>query len=126
MAKEWHYRGKTLQEIQAMSLPEFAKLLKARPRRVLKHGLTEQEKIFLKNLEHGEKDLKTHCRDLIVLPVMIGKTIRIHNGKEFVPVIIDQDMIGHRLGEFAMTRRKVQHSAPGIGATKSSASLSVR
>ena len=50
----------------------------------------------------------------------------IHNGKEFVMIKITEEMLGHRLGEFAATRKKVAHSSPGIGATRSSASLSVR
>ena len=60
------------------------------------------------------------------MPQLVGYTIAIHNGKEFTPVKIEGDMIGHRLGEFAMTRRPVKHGAPGIGATKSSASMSVK
>ncbi len=126
MAKEFMYRGKKLDEIQKMSLQEFMQLIPARERRTLKRGFTEQQKIFLENLRAGDKNLKTHCRDLVVLPEMVGKLIKVHNGKEFTPVAIEPDMLGHRLGEFTQTRRKVSHSAPGIGATRSSASLSVR
>ena len=63
---------------------------------------------------------------MIVLPEMVGILIQIYNGKAFSPVEITHEMIGHYLGEFAMTRRKVEHSAPGIGATKSSAAMSVK
>jgi small subunit ribosomal protein S19 len=126
MAKEFIFRGKKLDDIKKMSLQEFASLLTARERRKIKRGFTEQEKIFLENLKAGEKDPKTHCRDLIVLPEMLGRLIKVHSGKEWVPVQIEPEMLGHRLGEFSQTRRKVSHSAPGIGATRSSASLSVR
>jgi small subunit ribosomal protein S19 len=126
MAKEFLFRGKKLDEIQKLSLPEFMQLLPARQRRSLKRGLTEQQKIFLKNLRAGEKDLRTHCRELVILPEMVGKLIKVYTGKEWMPVTIEPDMLGHRLGEFALTRKKVAHSAPGIGATRSSASLSVR
>ncbi len=126
MAKEFLFRGKKLDEIKQMDIPQFMQLIPARSRRTLKRGLTEQQKIFLKNLRAGEKDPKTHCRDMIILPEMVGRLIKVHNGKEWTPVQIEPDMLGHRLGEFAMTRRKVSHSAPGIGATRSSASLSVR
>ncbi len=126
MPKEFMFRGKKLDEIKTMDIQQFMQLLPARSRRSLKRGLTEQEKILLKNLRAGEKDPKTQCRDMIVLPEMLGRLIRIHNGKEYVPVAIEPDMLGHRLGEFAQTRKKVSHSAPGIGATRSSASLSVR
>jgi small subunit ribosomal protein S19 len=126
MAKEFIFRGKKLDDIKKMSLQEFATLLTARERRKIKRGFTEQEKKFLENLKAGEKDPKTHCRDLIVLPEMLGRLIKVHSGKEWVPVQIEPEMLGHRLGEFSQTRRKVSHSAPGIGATRSSASLSVR
>jgi small subunit ribosomal protein S19 len=126
MAKEFVFRGKKLDEIKKMDLQQFTQLLTARERRKIKRGFTEQEKIFLDNLRAGEKDPKTQCRDMIVLPEMLGRLIKIYNGKEYFPVAIEPDMLGHRLGEFAQTRRKVAHSAPGIGATRSSASLSVR
>ena len=65
--------------------------------------------------------IRTHCRDMIVLPEMIGLTIHVHTGKLFVPIVIAQEMIGCYLGELTMTRKKVEHSAPGLGATRSSA-----
>lgn len=126
MAKEFMYRGKTADEIKKLSIQDYMQLIPARERRSLKRGLTEQQKIFLENLRAGEKDLKTHCRDMVILPEMLGKLIKVHNGKDWVPVSINTEMLGHRLGEYAQTRRKISHSAPGIGATRSSASLSVR
>jgi small subunit ribosomal protein S19 len=126
MAKEVTFRGKKPEELKKLSMQEFMQMIPSRERRSLKRGLTEQQKIFLENLRAGQKELRTHCRDLVVLPEMLGKLIKIYNGKEWVPVTIEPEMLGHRLGEFAQTRRKVSHSAPGIGATRSSASLSVR
>lgn len=124
--KEFTYRGKTVEELKAMSLEEFMPLLPARQRRSLKRGLTDQQKILLKHIRAKKSNIETHCKDLTILPEMIGLTIRIHNGKEFMPVTIQEEMLGHYLGEFVMTRKKVEHSAPGIGATKSSAALSVK
>lgn len=124
--KEFIFKGKTLNELQNMSLSELAQLFTARQRRTIKRGFTEQQKILLKKLKKNGKNIETHCRDMVILPEMVGKTIKVHQGKEFVPVIIEADMIGHCLGEFALTRKKVAHSAPGIGATRSSASLSVK
>ena len=124
--KEFTFKGKTTGELQKLSLNELAQLLTARQRRTLKRGFTDQQKILLKKLRANEKNIETHCRDMVILPEMIGKTIKVHQGKEFIPVVIEQDMIGHCLGEFVLTRRKVSHSAPGIGATRSSASLSVK
>jgi len=124
--KEFTYMGKTLEELQKMSLDELAKLLPARQRRTLKRGFTEAEKSLLKRIRRKDKNIKTHCRDMLILPEMVGMVIRIHNGKEFFTVTVINEMIGHYLGEFAMTRKRVEHSAPGIGATKSSGALSVK
>jgi small subunit ribosomal protein S19 len=121
--KKFSYRGKTLEELQEMNLEEFSKLLTARERRALKHGLTKQEKKLLENVRRfrgKDKLIRTHARDMIVLPEMVGAKIGVHNGKEFRMVIIDAAMVGHRLGEFALTRQRVKHSAPGLGATRSS------
>lgn len=126
MAKKvFTFRGKSLEELKGLSTKELAALLPARQRRTLLRGFTEEQTVFLSKL-NSEKQVKTHCRDMIVLPLMVGKTIRIHNGKEFVSVIIQAEMIGHYLGEFAMTRRKVGHHAPGLGATRSSSNVGAR
>jgi small subunit ribosomal protein S19 len=123
--KEFTYKGKTLEELQKMSIEEVMPLLPARSRRSLKRGLTDQEKIL--TLELKTKDnVKTHCRDFIILPEIVGKKIRVHSGKEFVMIVIEPEMIGHRLGEFVLTRRNVSHSSPGVGATKSSSNISVK
>ena len=124
--KEFTYRGKKVEELKKLSLKEFAQLIKSRSRRTLLRGLTEQQKILLEKIRKGEKKLKTHCRDMIIIPEMVDKTIMIYNGKAFVAVIIRPEMLGHRLGEFALTRKYSQHSAPGVGATRSSASASVK
>lgn len=124
--KEFTFKGKTIDEIKKMSLNEIAQMLTARQRRTIKRGFTEQQKILLKKIRNNEKNIETHCRDMIILPEMAGLSIKIYQGKEFVPVIIGLDMVGHYLGEFVLTRKRVAHSAPGIGATRSSASLSVK
>lgn len=131
MATKFNYRGIALEELQKMELKDLVKLLPARQRRSLKRGLTDEQKIFMiKVRKYKEakknKPIKTHCRDMIVLPEMVGLTIQVHRGKEFVPVVIIEKMIGHYLGEFALTRKQVAHSAPGIGATKSSSAVSVK
>ncbi len=124
--KEFTYRGKTLEELKKMSLNDFMLLLPARERRSLKRGFSEQQKTLLKHIRAKKSNVETHCRDMIILPEMIGMTVKAHNGKEFIPVTIQNEMIGHYLGEFVITRQKVEHSAPGIGATRSSAALSVK
>ena len=128
MAKEFTYRGKTLEELKKLDVREFAKLLPSRKRRsVLRQS--EIIEAFVKNcmkkIEKGKK-IRTHKRNVIIVPHLIGLSIQIHSGKEFTPIMITQEMLGHYLGEFVLTRAKVEHSAPGIGATRSSASLSVK
>jgi small subunit ribosomal protein S19 len=128
MGKEFLYRGKKIEELKEMDLGEFAKLLPSRERRSLLRQ-TEKVQIFLKRCEKKlsrNKAIKTHIRSLIIVPKMVGLNILIHNGKEYNQIKIVEDMIGHRIGEFAMTRKKVEHSAPGIGATRSSSFLSVK
>ena len=67
-----------------------------------------------------EKPIKTWARNCVITPEMIGFTFLVHNGKEFVPVEVTPDKLGHRLGEFAISNKRVRHGMPGIGASKSS------
>jgi small subunit ribosomal protein S19 len=125
MPKKFTYRGYSLEELQQMPLEKFAELLPARQRRSLLRGLTPEQKKLLEEIrEHKEKKIenpiKTHCRDMIILPEMVGVKMAVHNGKEFTVFEIQPEMIGHRLGEFSLTRKKVTHGTPGIGATRSS------
>lgn len=129
--KEFTYRGKTVEELKAMDVKEFAKLIPARQRRSLERGFTEMQKRLLlkiKKTKEGKykKAIKTHCRDMIVIPEMLGLMIHVHAGKTFTQIEIIPDMLGHYLGEFTLTRNRVTHSAPGIGATKSSSAASVK
>lgn len=129
--KVFTYRGKTVEELQKMDLKEFAKLLPARQRRSLLRGFTDAQKKLLEKIKKTKegkynKVIKTHCRDIVIIPEMIGLKILVHKGKEFSPVVVTEDMLGHCLGEMTMTRQRVEHSAPGVGATKSSAAFSVK
>jgi small subunit ribosomal protein S19 len=118
--KEFTYRGYTLDELKKMTLEEFIPLLGARMRRSLRRGLSVQQQKFLEHLRKTEGVVKTHNRDMIILPEIIGRTIRIYDGKEFVQLTVLPEMIGHYLGEFALTRKSVKHTGPGVGATRSS------
>ncbi|MFH0936316.1 MAG: 30S ribosomal protein S19 [Candidatus Woesearchaeota archaeon] len=129
--KEFTYRGKTLQELQKMDLKEFIKLLPSKQRRSLSRGFTDQQKILLNKIQKAKqgkytKIIKTHVRDLVILPSMVDLTIHIHNGKLFVPILIVPEMIGCYLGELTYNRQRVTHSAPGIGATRSSAGVQAK
>ena len=129
--KEFTYKGKTMQELKEMPLQEFTKILPTRARRSLSRGLTDAQKILIKKVEAAnqgkyKKNIKTHCRNMIILPNMVGLMIHIHRGNKFDAIQIVPEMIGHRLGEFAETRVRLKHNAPGIGATRSSAYASVK
>jgi small subunit ribosomal protein S19 len=128
MPKEFSYRGHSLNSLTGMSMDEFINLLPSRQRRSLQRGLTPEQRILLEKLREAkeaqkqgkEASIKTHVRDLIILPEMVGVKIQVHNGKEFVAMEIRPEMIGHYLGEFAITNKPVRHGTPGIGASRSS------
>ena len=125
--KQFTWQGKSEDEIKQLDLESFIKLVPSRQRRSLKRGFTPAQKSLIKRLEvSGSDNIKTHCRNMIIIPIMIGKLLRIHNGKEFIPVTITSEMLGHYLGEFAHTRKAVTHSSAGVGATRSSKAISAR
>lgn len=117
---EFTYRGKTLEELRKLTLDEFALLIPSRQRRTMQRGFSEDHKKLLHKVKIKDPNIRTHLRDMIVLPDMVGLKISIHNGKEFTPVEIIPEMLGHYFGEFTLTRKKVAHGAAGIGATRSS------
>ncbi len=126
MAKEITWHGKLEEDVKKLDMKTFMTLIPARQRRSLKRGLTEQQKKVLKSVEQGKNNLKTHCRDMVILPSMIGKTFKVYSGKEYFPVLVSLEMVGHVLGEFVMTRKSVSHSSAGIGATRSSKAVTAR
>ena|SRR3989338_7801533 len=127
MAKEITWRGLSEQDVRKLDLKAFMELVPARARRSLKRGFTPAQEKLVKQLgSNSTKDLKTHCRDMIIIPAMIGKTLKVYNGKEFIPVTVTLEMVSHTLGEFAHTRKMVTHSSAGVGATRSSKSVSAR
>jgi len=120
MAKEFTYRGKTLEELKKLDIREFAKLVRARERRTILRQFNEIEKFVNRSKEKiaRKKPIKTHDRYLVIVPQMIGMKIGIHNGRVFFHVEITNEMIGHRLGEFAPTRGRITHGKAGVGSTK--------
>ena len=128
MPKEFHYRGLTLDQLESISMDEFIHLLPSRQRRSLRRGLSTEQRKLLENIRLVKESMrqgkpmtvKTHARDMIILPEMVGATVLVHNGKEFVSITITPEMIGYYLGEFAITNKPVRHGTPGIGASRSS------
>jgi len=123
---EFTFRGHTLDELQDMELEDVAELLPARQRRSIERGLTEEKQKLLAKAREAEEEetannpIRTHLRDMPVLPVMVDLTFAVHNGQEFERVKVEPEMLGHYLGEFQLTRSSVEHGQAGIGATRSS------
>jgi small subunit ribosomal protein S19 len=117
-----------MEELESMSMDEFIRLLPSRQRRSLLRGLTREQRILLENIRIAKKSVgeeekpvaKTHARDMVILPEMVDVTVLIHNGNGFSAVEITPEMIGHYLGEYAITNKPVKHGTPGIGASRSS------
>jgi len=120
--KEFIFQGKSIEELQKLTIEELIPLLPSRARRTLKRGLTARQEKLMRDIAHVEPSvpIKTHCRNMIILPSFVGHIINVHNGKEFQHVNVQPEMIGHYLGEFTSTRQRVKHTGPGVGATKSS------
>ena len=123
---EFTYRGHTLDELQSMDEDEVAELLPARMRRSIERGLSVEKQKLLEKAEEADPEetannpIRTHLRDMPVLPAFVGKTFAVHNGQAFERVEVQPEMIGHYLGEFQLTRTSVEHGQAGIGATRSS------
>ena len=126
--KEFNFRGQSLDELKKLDIREFAKLLKSNEKRTALRQYDELHKFLIvcNNKLAKNKQIRTHLRYLVVVPNMVGMRINVYNGKTFLPVDIIAEMLGHRLGEFSPTRTKVKHGSAGVGATRSSASRSVK
>ena len=111
--KEFMFRGYNMEQLRAMPFDEVLELLPSRSRRTY---------LLVCDKLNGECDevVRTHRRDLPILPAFVGKTVAIYNGKEFVEVELKPEMIGCFLGEFVQNRKAPEHSGPGVGATRSS------
>ena len=125
MPREFKYRGYSLEQLQGMSFESFLNLLPSRQRRTLNRGISDDKKKLIEEtrlLKDGKikTPIKTHARDMVILPSMVGLTIHVHSGKEFVALEIKPEMVGHYIGEYVITNKKVVHGTPGIGASRSS------
>lgn len=144
MVKEFEYRGVPIADLEKMQLDKVVVMLNARQRRSLRRGVTDGKRRLVARIRSAKKaaaegggaadapppkaaaaaagsgGIRTHLRDLIVLPFMVGATVNVFNGKEFKPVEIKPEMIGHYIGEYSLTSRRVSHGAPGVGASRSS------
>ncbi len=125
MVKKFTFHGLSTEETESLTGEKLFDLLSSRARRSLKRGINDQKRkligeIKMKKAGKLKADIKTHLRDLIILPYMTGVAVNVFSGKEFVPIVITTEMIGHYLGEYVITNKRVSHGAPGVGASRSS------
>ncbi len=128
MAKIFSYRGKSLEELQKMDINTFATLVKARERRALKR-MSYQYKKLLEKVEKAKeknKPIKTRLREAVILPQWVGLKFMVHDGKEYKELRIEPEMLGHRLGDYVFTTKRVIHSTPGLRATRGSMNVAVK
>lgn len=125
MVKKFDYRGIPLSELENIQLDKLFQMFPARQRRSLTRGITDAKRKLIEEIKatkagKAKNPIRTHLRDLIILPYMVGVTINVYSGKEFIPITITVEMIGRYLGEYVITNKRVQHGAPGVGASRSS------
>jgi len=125
LVKEFTYRGLSQKELEELPLDKLLKLFPARIRRSLTRGINDNKRKLIGEIKAAKEGklktpINTHLRDLIILPYMIGTTVNVFSGKEFVPVTITSEMVSHYLGEYVITNKRVSHGAPGVGASRSS------
>ncbi|KAJ1980790.1 ribosomal protein S15 [Dimargaris verticillata] len=127
--RKYTYRGLELSNLLDMPSEELAQLLPARARRKFQRGMGRKPMTLIKKLRKAKKEtlpnekpatVKTHLRNMIIVPEMVGSVVGVYNGKSFTQVEIKPEMMGHYLGEFSITYKPVAHGRPGIGATHSS------
>ncbi len=125
MVREFTYRGLSQKELEVLPLDKLLKLFPARIRRSLTRGINDNKRKLIGEIKATKEGklktpINTHLRDLIILPYMVGTTVNVYSGKEFVPVTITSEMVSHYLGEYVITNKRVSHGAPGVGASRSS------
>ncbi|KAF9633514.1 putative 40s ribosomal protein s15 protein [Lasiodiplodia theobromae] len=127
--RKFSYRGIDLDQLLDLSSEQLRDVVHARARRRFNRGLKRKPMGLIKKLRKAKQEakpnekpdlVKTHLRDMIVVPEMIGSVIGIYSGKEFNQVEIKPEMVGHYLAEFSISYKPVKHGRPGIGATHSS------
>ncbi len=117
--EEYTYHGYNLEALRAMSMEDLLPIMPTGARRKVLRGFTRGEEDVRAKIAESD-GVRTHIRSMIILPEMVGKTVAIYSGKEFVNVEIPVEGIFHYFGEFALTRKKVTHGSAGVGATRSS------
>jgi small subunit ribosomal protein S15e len=120
--RKFTYRGVELEKLLDMPTADVVKMFNARQRRKFARGIKRQPMTLIKKLTKAKKEcaygekpaaVKTHMRDMIIVPEMIGSIVGVYNGKQFINVEIKPDLVGFYLGEFAITYKPVKHGRAG-------------
>lgn len=127
--KKFSYRGMDLEALLKLDVTVLQHHVRSRIRRRFKNGLGRKPMRLIKRLRKAKRNagpmekpepIKTHLRNMIIVPEMVGSQVGVYNGKDFLLVEVKPEMIGHYLGEFSITYKPVGHGRPGIGSTNSS------
>eukprot|EP00879_Flechtneria_rotunda_P000177 GHRR01000248.1.p1 GENE.GHRR01000248.1~~GHRR01000248.1.p1 ORF type:complete len:155 (+),score=34.78 GHRR01000248.1:31-465(+) len=127
--RKFTFRGVDLDQLLDMNSDELIELFHARARRRFQRGLKRKPLALIKKLRKAKKEatpgekpeaVRTHLRNMIIVPEMIGSVVGVYNGKTFNQVEVKPEMVGHYLAEFSISYKPVKHGRPGIGATHSS------
>ena len=127
--RKFSYRGIELEKLLSLPNEELTELVNCRASRRFKRGLKRKPLALIKRLRKAKKEaapgerprgIKTHLRDMIIVPEMIGSVVGVYNGKSMNGIEIKPEMIGHYLGELSISYKPVTHGRPGIGSTHSS------
>ncbi|EGW31600.1 40S ribosomal protein S15 [Spathaspora passalidarum NRRL Y-27907] len=125
--KTFTFKGVDLKDLVEMPTEEFTKLCSARVRRRFSRGLDSKPMGLIKklriaraNTQPNEKPatVKTHLRNMVIVPEMIGSVVGVYNGKVFNTVEIKPEMVGHYLGEFSITYTPVRHGRAGNASSR--------
>lgn len=121
--KKFLFRGLETAQLLDLSKEQLLNLVNARARRRLQRGTKRKSLTLLKKLRKAKEacgpldkpePVKTHLRDMIIVPEMIHSTVAVHNGKVFNLIEIKPEMVGLYLAEFSITYRPVRHGRPGM------------
>ncbi len=127
MARKFSYRGHPLEELEVMSLEQFIGLVPSKVKRSLRR-MNYKFRALISKIRRtpSQKIIKTHLREMVVIPLMLGRRLQVYNGHEWTDVVVKPEMLGHRLGEYAITTKLVKHSGPGVGATRGSKAVELK
>nr|GEY40927.1 40S ribosomal protein S15-4 [Tanacetum cinerariifolium] len=121
--KKFSFRGVDLDALLDMSTDELVKMFTARARRRFHRGLKRKPMALIKKLRKAKREapagekpnlVKTHLRNMIIVPEMIGSVVGVYNGKTFNQIEIKPEMIGHYLAEFSISYKPVKHGRPDV------------